>query len=630
MSNTGGTSSAPSAVTVDCNTDKSELVDTYNTIATSIQWTVNVSNSGLAFYADETNFLYCISNNNGVRVGDSNVNHFFEIKKHTNGVGYLFNKGQSRYLGVYSNQDWRCYTSVNSNINTCVTAFYKKVTDQSGLTPIGTIGDLTPTTVNIETEGTFELPITFASNDPTDYEVTWESNNTDVLAVDNDGNYQAYTAGEVTITVNIEPVDDQTYEAVSKEFTVTVIDPNGPGMSKENPYTVAQARAAIDANAGVTEVYAKGIVSKIVTAFNETYGNISYNISEDGTEEADQLEAYRGFSYNGEWFTSEDDIQVGDEVVIYGNLTKYGSTYEFAQNNQLVSLVRPQASQDPVINAEDVELAYDATSGEIAFTIDNPVEGYNVTVATPDVDWISDVAVSADANVITFTTTVNEGTEAREGHITINYGGTTVEARKVVKVTQGINENIQPVAVDGSYVKVTSTDDITDGQYLIVYEGNDTHDAVAFNGGLETLDAANNTIAITIENGEIAASEATQAAEFTINVDEGTIKSASGLYIGKNANSNGLDANATTQYTNTFAISNDEAVITASGNCTLRYNYASDQLRFRYYKTGQQAIQLYKYVANTPEEPEVKYYLAGSWDGETSWGADGMIEMTKN
>ncbi len=397
----------------------------------------------------------------------------------------------------------------------------------------------------------------------------------------------------------------------------------GHAGTEADPYTVADARAAIDLNTGVTGVYAKGIVSKIVTAFNSQFGNISYNISEDGTEEADQLEAYRGFSYDGDWFTSEDDIQVGDEVVIYGNLTKYGSTYEFAQNNQLVSLVRPQASQDPVINAEDVELAYDATSGEIAFTIDNPVEGYNVTVATPDVDWISDVAVSADANVITFTTTVNEGTEAREGHITINYGGTTVEARKVVKVTQGINENIQPVAVDGSYVKVTSTDDITDGQYLIVYEGNETHDAVAFNGGLETLDAANNMIAVTIENDEIAASEATQAAEFTINVADGTIKSASGLYIGKTAYENGLNASAETQYENTFAITNDEAVITASGGSTLRYNYASDQLRFRYYKSGQQAIQLYKFVSN---EPEVEYYLAGSF-AEDGWD-EGMLKMT--
>lgn len=494
-------------------------------------------------------------------------------------------------------------------------------------TAIATIGDLTPTALNINDEGVFQLPITFATNDASDYEVTWTSNNTDVLGVDNNGNYLAYSAGNATVTVSVEPVDDETYYAVSKDFPVTVIDPNGPGMSKENPYTVAQARAAIDAGTGVTGVYAKGIVSKIVTPFNETFGNISYNISEDGTEEADQLEAYRGFSYNGEWFTSADDIQVGDEVVIYGNLKKYNSTYEFDANNQLVSLVRPQASQDPVITAEDVNLTYDATSGEIGFSIENPVESYNVT-ASADVDWISNVTVAADANKVTFTTTANEGSEAREGNITINYGGTTVVTSKVVKVTQGYNEGTEPVIGNGSFVKVTSTDDITSGDYLIVYETG----SKAFDGSLETLDAESNTIDVTIADDKIAANETTLASVFTLDVKAGTVKSASGNYIGVSSNSNGLKQtdNAET-YTHTFSIDDEgNAVIAAVFNestMTLRFNKASNQDRFRYYKSGQEAIQLYKYVSN---EPEPTYYLAGSWDGETSWGADGMLEMTKN
>ena len=107
------------------------------------------------------------------------------------------------------------------------------------------------------------------------------------------------------------------------------------------PYTVAQARAAIDAGKGITGVYAKGIVSEIVTAYNSQYGNISYNISADGLTTSDQLQAYRGFDKDGAWFTSADDVQVGDEVVVYGNLKKYNSTYEFDQNNQRYSFSRP-------------------------------------------------------------------------------------------------------------------------------------------------------------------------------------------------------------------------------------------------------------------------------------------------
>ncbi len=126
----------------------------------------------------------------------------------------------------------------------------------------------------------------------------------------------------------------------------TTPDDPTPG-TKNNPYTVAEARAAIDAGTGTQGVYATGIVSQIVTAYNSQYGNITYNISSNGLTTGDQLQAYRGKSYNGDNFTSADDIQVGDVVVIYGNLTKYNSTYEFAQNNQLVSLVRKSSYYAP-------------------------------------------------------------------------------------------------------------------------------------------------------------------------------------------------------------------------------------------------------------------------------------------
>lgn len=132
--------------------------------------------------------------------------------------------------------------------------------------------------------------------------------------------------------------DDDYAAATEVTITITVDNSKAPGRAG-NPYTVAQARAAIDAGTGVTGVYATGIVSEIVSDFNPTYGNITYNISADGLTTSDQLQAYRGFSYNGDWFKSAADIQVGDVVVIYGNLTNYKGTYEFNQNNQLVSLV---------------------------------------------------------------------------------------------------------------------------------------------------------------------------------------------------------------------------------------------------------------------------------------------------
>lgn len=216
-------------------------------------------------------------------------------------------------------------------------------------TPIATLNGFTPTTVKLGDMDEFTLDATFASTDASDYEVVWTSDNTDVLDVagNTDGNalYEAKAIGTANVTVRVEPVDDATYTAVSETYTVRVIDPNANDGSLEHPYTVSEALAAIDAGKGVTGVYAKGVVSEIVTPFNAQHGNISYNISADGSTTSDQLLAYRGLGLNGAAFTSADDISVGDKVVIYGNLTKYNTTYEFAQDNYLASITPKQLAE---------------------------------------------------------------------------------------------------------------------------------------------------------------------------------------------------------------------------------------------------------------------------------------------
>lgn len=233
-----------------------------------------------------------------------------------------------------------------------------------------------------------------------------------------------------TVTINGEPGEAVTITAAvtdgegkwSEEVTAvyTVKDPNGAG-SENNPYTVVQARAAIDAGTGVTGVYAKGIVSKIVTAYNSQFGNITYNISDDGTTDADQLQAYRGKSYEGAWFISADDIQVGDQVVIYGNLKKYNTTYEFDADNQLVSLIRtevpvtiPAPTFDPAAGEVEegtvVTISTDADADyEIYYTLDgtspvgnNAAEGGNatesVTISGEPGDEVTITAVATDGD----------------------------------------------------------------------------------------------------------------------------------------------------------------------------------------------------------------------------------------
>ena len=160
-------------------------------------------------------------------------------------------------------------------------------------------------------------------------------------------------------------------------------------------------------------------------------------------------------------------------------------------------------------------------------------------------------------------------------------------------------------AESDAYVKVTSAPaNWVNDHYLIVYEGDATHAAVAFdgkrdNGDNGNIDAASNGVEVTITNDAIAKTARLAAAEWRIAAVTGghSIQSASGFYIGQTTDANGLQNNSSTAYVNTLAYSSGFSV-TGSGNAVLRYNYASDQLRFRYYKSSsyssQQVIQLYK------------------------------------
>ena len=152
--------------------------------------------------------------------------------------------------------------------------------------------------------------------------------------------------------------------------TYTIVSIGHEG-TEADPYTVADARAAIDANTGVTEVYATGIVSAIPTAWSTTYNNITFNFVDNSGDE-DFLQAFRCVSGTG---VDASTVAVGDVVVVYGNLTKYGTTYEFAANCQLVSLTHPTAAVEAPIFTPDGGVF--TTPQSVSFAVAAPtMEGY--------------------------------------------------------------------------------------------------------------------------------------------------------------------------------------------------------------------------------------------------------------
>ena len=312
----------------------------------------------------------------------------------------------------YDGENWSDYTTPLT-ITETKTIYAKAVlnSDESQVASVTATKNLVEPTVTIDATGITNTNV-FAGTDAGSLSasvtynevavegaaVTWSGNNDAVATINaSTGAVTLVGAGSVTFTATYARNSDYSEKTATYEMTVVNDNPNAPGK-QSNPYTVAQARAAIDAGEGVAGVYATGIVSEIVTAYNSQYGNISYNISVDGKTTSDQLQAYRGKSYNGDNFTSADDIQIGDVVVIYGNLKKHNSTYEFDQNNQLVSRVTKTA---PTFALDVKEKTLDAYTHEtVDVTLTTNTDG-DVTCESSNPDVATVALKSAGVYTIT-------------------------------------------------------------------------------------------------------------------------------------------------------------------------------------------------------------------------------------
>lgn len=224
MSNNNGTTAAPAATAVTLNDAQTEIT---SAVASTLQWVVTNTDGTYKFQvADTETYLYATNSNNGLRVG-TNANNDFTIKvaDANNTNDYLHNTATNRYIGVYNNQDWRCYGTVNNNIKETLVAFFKKTA--------GAPSDKTATTVELSGEyakvgevgATLALPTaTVKAGDATveGATVTWTSSNTTVATIDGN-NINLLAAGETTIKAAY--AGDDTYEASNGSYILTVTAP---------------------------------------------------------------------------------------------------------------------------------------------------------------------------------------------------------------------------------------------------------------------------------------------------------------------------------------------------------------------------------------------------------------------
>ena len=99
-----------------------------------------------------------------------------------------------------------------------------------------------------------------------------------------------------------------------------------------------------------------------------------------------------------------------------------------------ISIAQP--TNDPAINAENVEIEFNTTSGSITYEIVNPVEGGTLS-STTDVDWLN-----FESTGTAFTTSQNETITARTANVTLTYNyNSTSSVTKQIILTQAGNPN---------------------------------------------------------------------------------------------------------------------------------------------------------------------------------------------
>lgn len=229
----------------------------------------------------------------------------------------------------------------------------------------------------------------------------------------------------------------------SATYTIVITEHAG---TKVDPYSVADAVKVIDVLGTQDGVYVSGIVSQIVTAYNSTYGNITFNISADGATGGQQFQAYRCKSFSGANFSSADDVVVGATAVVYGNLKKHNSTYELDADCYLAAYEAPTTPKTSIANDKDhpytVAQAITYAADGITYDLDDyvyvsgvvyDVKNFNSTNGTLDI-YIKDAGESnqfelykcAGINDGSTTTSFDALTDVQVDDEVIAYGQLTV------------------------------------------------------------------------------------------------------------------------------------------------------------------------------------------------------------
>ena len=366
---------------------------------------------------------------------------------------------------------------------------------------------------------------------------------------------------------------DQNCHLVS--YTAPAAEKTHIANTKETAYTVAQAITyAAD---GITYdlddyVYVAGVVYDV-----KSFNNGAMNIFIKDANAENQFELFKCAGINDgnatTPFEALTDVQVGNIVIGYGQLTVYNTTYEFKQGNYLVDLQKPVTG---------VQL--DATAEvEVGSTV-NLTATILPSNATGTIVWSvesGDTYASVDENgVVT-------GNAEGEATIRATVQGTAFYAECTVTITP----EAAPVAYD--YALVTDAAQLQDGLKVIIVAAEE--DKAAGSAAATYRNVVD--VERTTDGNYLILDSENMPTEFTLGVSGNnfTFNDGDGYMYESAAKSVKVQDEAF-EWTITIGEGN---VATIQATNELRYNSTSP--RFTTYASGQQALQLY--VKNDGKQP---------------------------
>lgn len=286
-------------------------------------------------------------------------------------------------------------------------------------------------------------------------------------------------------------------------------EPSGTGTA-EDPYNVAAALYALNNDGTTTNVYAEGIISYIEEV-SPSFGNATYYISDDGTRN-NELYIYRGYYLNGDRFTSEDQIKVGDKVVIFGNLVIYGgNSYQFAIGNEIYSLNDSAYQPELSASSKSATVNADETSVSFTYTAKNLSGDVTATIADDKDNIISNISVDKESSTVNVTLVPNTDKVEKTASITLSAPAAdnvdditlTVTQRASGAVATEVIEEIFMDQVFSASEELDESKTYTWGIFSVTFEKNNTSNTnynsgdpgVRFyQGDILKFDAGNKTI----------------------------------------------------------------------------------------------------------------------------------------